>query len=228
MNKRRALVIVTLLLLAGSGLSQAPGSSAGLNELLARLPANSAAIRQDLLELEAADIRALCGMLTEPGPGEDAKARYALHGLAMVLGEPQQAEARGRFIEALAQALVATPAPRDPDFLLAQLQFAGDERVVPAVTALLANERHCGRAAHVLVAVGGEPALAALRQALAAAQGSCRVSIILALGELKDTGSVAVLLTDAAAADETLRAAALHALARSGAPEAKDVLLKAA
>jgi len=220
-----AVPAVLLIVSSMTALVRAEDVSPQLASLLKKLPADSAAIRTELLKLSADDIRALCGMLVEPGTADDNAARYALHGLALAAADPGQDAARETYVKAVAQAFAGRP--RDGAFLIEQLRLLGDPQVVVALAKGLQEERTCDAAARLLATVGGPGAMEALRAALPQARGPGRLSIIQALGALGDAQSVPTLLKDATSSDRELRLTALFALARSGDPQAEPLLQKA-
>jgi HEAT repeat protein len=223
----RLRIAAVALLGAMAASSAAQGPSPRLAQLLGKLPADSPAIAEELLGLNAEDVRTLCDMLAEPGTGDDSKARFALHGLALVVAEPGRQAEREFFIRTLGEALRSDPPPKDGVFLIEQLGVTGDVMARMALIRGLMEDRWCEAAARALVAIGGEEATAALRLSLARMKGHCRVAVIQALGTLGDTQSVGTLLKDAASSDRDLRLAALYALARSGDPAATSTLVKA-
>ena len=219
----------TLALICGAALaSRADEPSPQLKALLAKLPAERLDVRGELLALEPADIRALCGMLVEPGTADDNPARLALHGLALALGDPGQAARRATFVQTLGEVLNGESPPRDGPFVIEQLQLGGGRSAVNALGRTLTHERWCADAARGLAAVGGEQALQVLHAALPSVGADCRPAVIAALGELGDPASATELLKDARSGDRAVRLLTLHALARSGDPQALDTLRQTA
>jgi hypothetical protein len=192
----------TLALVCGAALgSRADEPSPQLKALLARLPAETPEVRTDLLALAPADIRALCGMLVEPGTADDNPARLALHGLALALGDPGQAARRATFVQTLGEVLNGESPPHDGPFVIEQMQLGGGRSAVNALGRTLTHERWCADAARGLAAVGGEQALQVLHAALPTVGADCRPAVIAALGELGDPASVTELLKDARSPD---------------------------
>lgn len=198
-----------------------------LAALLEKLPAESPAIRTELLTLDAADIHTLCEQLVEPGAADDSRARFALHGLAMAVADPGHDAERETFAQTLASVLEAKAVPRDPAFVIEQLQLVNGPLASAALAQALMNERTCSDAARALESLGGETATQAFRAALAQAQGECRIAVINALGALGDSQSVPALAKDVCSDNRELRLAALYALAHSGDPRALDALQQA-
>jgi HEAT repeat protein len=191
-------------------------------------PAATQANAAQLVQLGGDAVKAMCGMLAEPGAGSDGKVRYALDGLAVYVSRPGAEAERTMFVKAVADALPAAQGNDVKQFLIERLQRAGKAESVDAVAAFLADERLCEPAARALQAIAADNARAAIAAALADAKGNNRVTLVAALGNLNCSSSVPAILADARSADTNLRRAALHALAQIGDPSAQAVLARAA
>jgi len=237
--RRRCLTVALCAATAGGALA-APGGDAvsdpAVAALLAKVPADSAVAAADLgRELAAlgpSGVRTLAGLLTEPGTGDDTKARMALHGLALYVAGPGHAAERKTAVAALAAILEADAraaenqpetglGPSAREFLIAQLQIVGDALCVAPLERFLANEQLCEPATRALLAIaergeGAADVAAALRRALPGASGPNQITILDALGTLGDRESVPLLLGAILNEGATCRDAALFALARSG------------
>ena len=227
---RWARWMVALGLLIGSALASTAGA-AELDELLKKTPAETAAAQQqisaELVKLGAPAVARLCAMLTPPEKGGDVAVRYALHAMATYVGVSGSQAERQMFARAMAQAAQSDAPIVVRQFILEELRLAATPDVIAPVAGLLAVPELCDPAARVLVTIGGEGAAAALRQALPGASGASRVTIVKALGDLRDSGAVATLLKDAASDDAVLRHAAFYALGASGDLAAAAVLSRA-
>ena len=233
-------MVMVAALLASIGLAPQAAADpppAPLATLLNKLPGDGPQIRTQLLELEAADIRALCTLVVAPPPpGEtydedtahwDTQARFALHGLALAVGSPDAAAQRTAFAQIIGDVLSATPPPADGVFLIDRLALCDSSESVDVLGDALANEAWFDAAIRALLAIGGPNATRVLREHLDDARGPQRIALIDALSELGDRTAVPTLLADATATDRPLRLAALAALARIGDPRAVRVLLAA-
>lgn len=204
---------------------------ANLNELIQKLPAQDAASRdeifRELVALGPNGVLGLIGMLQEPGKGDDVKARYALHGLALYVARPGAASEKKMFGQALASALSADLPTGVKTFLLQQARIAGGPELVKVLGAHLLDEATCLDAVDALLTIreGVEPLL---RAALGKVQGNSLKAIVQALGTLRDAESVGVLMKLASVQDRDLRLTALYALGNIGDPAAVPVLIKAA
>lgn len=136
---------------------------------------------------------------------KDAAARAALEGrLAAVLKAEASVAAKG--------------------FACRKLMLIGSAAAVPALAALLPDEKlsHMGR--YALEAMPCREAAAAMREALSKVSGNRRVGIINSLGVRRDVESIAALTALLADADEETAAAAAAALGSIGTPAAAAVL----
>lgn len=204
-----------------------PGATTDpLADLLARIPSQSAdaqtKLADELLKLDAAAFKTLCERVVEPGAGDDAKVRMAIHGVVLVAGRPEAQARRGEIEGVLLERLGAKPSPGVQDFLLEQLRFIASPACVSAVSNLLSDETHVTRAAMVLATVGDDSAKLALRSALAAAGEKTRLPILHALGELGDGEALASLAATADPQNVELWRTLLFALAAGGSPAMAD------
>jgi len=224
-----------------------------VKDLVRQFPASEAMAAQEtcarLLEGGKPTINEIIALLCEPGkaPDKDAaelnvKARYALHALAIHAARPGADPERKLLVETLLEALgTQKPAPIK-GFLIRQLQLAAGQDAVGTIAQFLLGPRHmCEYAAQALVAialggkgigatdraVGPQAVADALRSALAKATGPNRLTIIQALGVVRDQKAVPALLKAAADDDRDVRLTALFALANIGDAGSGDILIKA-
>jgi hypothetical protein len=225
---------------AGAPREDTPGSGP-LGTALRDLTSSDAAARRTAFaaveKLGAGPaVESLVMRLAEPGEGDDAAVRVALHGLAVHAARPGSTD-RAAFAAAVAARLGAGsaggPAAGAPAgirrFLIEALQIAGGEEAVPVLVALLADPTLAEPARAALQANPAPAALEALRKKLsdsgaAAAGGALRLGIIHALGAREDAASGDLLLAVATAGEPSARLAAWEALGRIGEPRAEPVL----
>jgi HEAT repeat protein len=191
---------------------------------------DKAAVDQSIAQIEALGpeaVQALVKVLEAPGDIPALKVQYALHALAVHVSRQPDDARRRAFAEALAGAL-APERPKDVlGFILRQLQVAGGaESISPLGKYLLDADVH-EYAAQALVAIG-PGSIAAFRAALPRAEGKLKLTIIQALGTLRDGGSAAAFRQALTDADREIRLAAGWALANLGEASAAEALLKAA
>jgi len=169
----------------------------------------------------------LIDMLVEPGRGDDVKPHYALHCLVVHVGSLGDDKARGE----LAQALASQIGPGRPTgvrkYLIQEVQGIGGAEVAPALAACLGDEALCDDAARALVAIGPAGA-ACLRNALGAAKGPCRLTVVQNLGVLRDAPAADALRQAVGDTSREVRLAAAWGLANLGDAASVDLLLKAA
>jgi len=197
-------------------------------------PVKVQTIDKEKIEKVAADLHkggksailVLIDMLVEPGQGDDMKARYALHCVALHVCKPEiKSTARKEFGEILASKLGGDK-KNVHAFLCQELQWAGGREAAAALGKLLTDEVLCEPAAMALVAIK-DGAIEQFRAALPKAQGKCRLTVIQDLGWLKDEASAPALKAALADQDREIRLAAGWGLANMGDATAVDALLKA-
>jgi len=170
---------------------------------------------------------ALIDMLVEPGRGDDVKARYALHCLAVHMCKSDEEKARRAFARTLASQLGGERPKAVQKYLIQQLQVAGGKEVAAALGKMLEGEELYEPAAQALVAIG-DGAAKHLRKALPKVDGKMKLTIIQNLGVVRDAESVGALKNALGDDDREIRLAAGWALANIGDADSVDLLLKAA
>ena len=159
--------------------------------------------------------------------GPAYRARYVLHGLALHAVRSESPRHRAVVIEAIAARLDGPQSKTIRASLIRTLQTCADRSVLPALAKLLTDPDLCDPAAMAMAAIG-EGASEHLAKALPSAAGRSRLAIIQALGTLKDSRAADALIRIARddASDSDTRLTVLWALARAGAPQAADLLLR--
>jgi hypothetical protein len=173
------------------------------------------------------NIVGLIGMLVEPGQGDDVKAHYALHCLAVYVCRLEDKRHRREFAEALAAQLGGDRPKGVKAYLCQELQVAAGREACPALGKLLVDDDLSEPAAMALTAIG-QGAAEQFRAALPAAKGRQRLTIIQNLGVLRDGASADAMKQALADEDREVRLAAGWGLANLGEPAAVELLLKAA
>jgi len=214
--------------------------SSAISELIGRLPDPDERGLLSNIEKETVDsvvsqiyeggrrsLRALIGLLVEPGRGDDVKPRYALHCLAVRMCRPDEEKARRAFARTLAMQLGGDKPKAVQKYLIRQLQVAGGKEVAAALGKMLQDEELYEPAAQALVAIGNGAA-GQLRNALPKVDGKMKLTIIQNLGVVRDTESVSALRNALDDNDREVRLAAGWALATIGDADSVDLLLKAA
>ncbi len=169
----------------------------------------------------------LIEMLGVPGSGQDVKPHYALRCLANHVLAVKDEGARKELSDALAAALLSDRSNHVKRFLCQELQWAGGEEAVPALGELLLDEELVEAATMALLAIRRDAA-AQFRAALPLAHGRCRLNVIQALGDVKDTESIDSLKSALRDPDRDVRLAAARGLARMGDAGSVDLLINEA
>ena len=162
------------------------------------------------------------------GDPEGITPKYALHGAVLYAGRPGADKARKMVAGALAEQLAKDHSDDMKAFLIRQLQFCGQSAQVPALAKFLGDKTLCEPATQALLALGDKAATAAIRGAMGRAKGKHRVTLLNAVGRLKDKDSAGAARKLASDSDRDVRIAAFYALGNIGDAESAGVLLKAA
>ncbi len=241
---RRAWAAFLLVALIGAPVAlaaeeQPPLPAGALGEIVKRIPAQDAAaaadISRELIKGGAETVKTLVALLAEPGKVDDSKIRYAIHGLALYAaratreGEAPAEPERKMVADSLLAGLAdeARP-PLVRAFLIQQLRFCSAKECCEPLGKLLLDEKLCEDATQTLLSIKGEEAAAALRQALPQAKGACRLTLVQALGILRDAKSADEIAKSVKDENRDIRLAALFALGNLGDPAWTDALTKAA
>jgi hypothetical protein len=151
-------------------------------EILGRFPAQSyeeaEQLGKELVSGGPATVRELVEMVgDEFGAPDGVQPKYALHGLAVYAARPGADDERKMVAETLARELEGEHSDELKAFLCRQLQLCGRTQEIPALARLLSSDRLCEPATQALLAIRGEAALAALRDALPGARGKRQATI---------------------------------------------------
>lgn len=139
-------------------------------------------------------------------------------------------QARSDLAARLAAALPGAAVPEAGEFLMKQLAVIGGEKEVPALAALLSDERLSFMARYALERIPAPAASQALREALSRSAekgGKLAAGLANSLGNRRDPESVPALAALLAAADRELACAAAAALGKIGGEEAARALRRA-
>ena len=225
------LLVTSFFCIVSSPLDAAEGE-APVNDIITQLPkikaADGHALAAVIMQQGAPAIGQICDLLVEPGTGDDTKARFALHGLALYVTRPGAEQERSVFTATLVKALGAEKPVAVKGFLIRQLALAGKDDAVASLSTFI-DETDLGEpAVQALTHIGTPEAAAALVKGLASARGLSRVTLVRALGEMRATAAAAAILPLAESADRDTRHTALFAVANIGEPAAAKTLAKAA
>ena len=166
-------------------------------------------------------------LLVEPGKGDDVKAHFALHVLAVRLAAPGQDRPRAAFARAVASRLGGGAPMGVRKYLIEQLQVAGGRECAPALGKALLDPELCDLAARALAAIrDGAPEQ--LLAALPKVKGPSRLSVLKKLAVLRVPEAGEAFRKALAADDLDLRIAAAWGIARIADASAADALLRCA
>lgn len=168
----------------------------------------------------------LIDMLVEPGKGDDVKPHYALHVLAVHVCKGKDDRARAEFARTVASQLAGRPKGVQR-YLIRQLQVAGGPEVADALGKALLDPDLCEPAAQALLAIGAGAA-EQFRAALPKVKGAGRLTVLQALGVLRDAKSANALRAAAGEGDRDVRLAAVWGLANIGDAASAGLILQAA
>jgi hypothetical protein len=169
----------------------------------------------------------LVGLLVAPGKGDDSKVRYALHALALFVCRSSDRKQRPTFAAALASTLDGDRPADVRAFVVRELQVCGGKDEAHGLGKLLVDRELCEPAAQALLAIK-TGAAEQFRSALPKVEGQQRLTVVQALGVLRDGKSAAALRKLTGDKDRDTRLAALWALASMGDAGSVDALIKAA
>ncbi len=120
----------------------------------------------------------------------------------------------------IAAALASAATPEAKFFLCRQLSIVGGPEQVPALAALLSDEKSVDAARYALERIGGPESKKALRDALPQHTGRTQAGVAISLGMLRDADAAGLLKPLLESNDAAVREAAVFALARIGGAEA--------
>jgi HEAT repeat protein len=225
------LLALLLCVSAASSADAKDGVSGDLDKLMARMPVETAAEKEEIVDamlaLGEAGVRDLCGRIKNQDEPLDGKVCSALFGLVHAAGRTGNEDVRKMVAGVFGEILQSDATIAAKSHLITELRTLGHAESVGPVSALLTNEDLYEQAAQTLVSIDTAEAAAALRMALPNLKGKARITVICALGRMRDRAAVSLLLKEAASADAAIRHAALFALAETGDPSAEAALRKA-
>lgn len=203
-----------------------------IDKMLSRMPLSAGAAGQKqeivggLFKLGEAGVRELCGRLKEePLDGKVCATLFALQHEAC---RPGAEKMRATMENVYGEILRSDASVDVKGHLLTELRTFGRSDSVAPVSRLLSVDELCGSAAQTLVSIGTKDASTALLKALPGMDGEGRVSVINALGRMKNAAVVERIRRDLESENPEIVYATVFALANSGDPAAEDALRAAA
>lgn len=233
--KKLLTILVAAVVIPGAAMAQLDANrtvSTRIADLLAQMPAEDAAqLQRNAEEIAAMGVEGIvqmAGMLTPPGKDDDSRVEYALGGFSFSATEKGNDEWRQLAEKAYCLSLEKAADKDVKAFLIRQLQIVGKEGSIAALQPYLDDERLCDPAARALVQIGTPDAGQALLAALEGSQGTCRLSLVEALGDIQYSEASEAIAVYAESDDEKLRKLALYSLAAIADPASGKTLSRAA
>jgi hypothetical protein len=175
-------------------------------------------------------ITELLGLVREPGDADykNYKAGYVLHGLVILAGRTGQENQRRLLADTLGSQLGSSKHSKAvKGFFIRELRAIGGKEAVSVLGKHLLDDELSSDAALALLTIR-DGAAQQFRDALKKAKGRNRVTMIHALGTLRDGDSAAALKQAMSEQDRDVRRTAAWALANIGEASVADALLKTA
>lgn len=203
-----------------------------ISSLLSQMPAkNAKELTASMNEMAGMGEAGLVEMATKLSPserGDNTGLEYALGSFSYFVMQAGKEDLRQMSARAYCQALEKLTDKENKEFIIRQLQRIGKDEAVPCLQAYLQDERLCDPTARALIKVNSPAANTALLNALQSAQGSCRLSLVEALGDSRHKEAIAAITPLVSNEDQKLKKLVLYALANIADPSSETVLTKAA
>jgi len=201
-------------------------------DLLAQMPATNQAYLNTLMTAMADfgedGLVQMAGMLTPSGKGNDTGVRFAMGGFSKFVTAAGRENNRLLCQRAWCRALEAAEDPEIKAFLIALIQQVGNEDAVPFLATYLVSDQLSDPAAKALATINTPEAGNALLQSLDKAQGTERISVVEALGDMGFSSALASITPLCSSPDINLKKVALYALAKIGSPQSAKIMYNAA
>lgn len=227
----RKIYIVIAFLLTFTISVKAQKTDDHISAILDKEPANKAselnANATATAALGEAGIIDMLGMLQPSGQGDNTKIFDAISGFSFYATQNGKDALRTTAVKAYGKALLKVSDKENQAFIISQLQIVGKDDAIITLKNYLNDERLCDPAARALVKINSPVAKAALLEALKGSAGSCRLSLVEALGDSHNkmaVKSISALI----GSDKTLTKVAFYALANIADPISINLMANAA
>lgn len=174
-------------------------------------------------------VRTLLALVHDPTglKFKNFKAEYLLHAVCVYVCSPGREAHRTMVAEVLCSQIgESNPSLWRRGCFIRELHVMAGKEAVAALGEQLLNEDLCETAAQALLAIG-DGAAAQFRTALPRVRGKSQLTIVQALGVLRDAESLGALKAAAASPKREIRMAAVWGLGNIGDASAADVVIKA-
>lgn len=235
--KKLLFTLLTIAMCASTPMAQAHKDQRTLTtkiaDLMAQMPAEDAvAFTSAMKQMGAMGEKGLVNivvMLAPPGKGDNTHAEYAINGFSYYVTQPGRENWRKMSERAMCEALTKVQDKINKAFIISQLQIvAQSDAAVSALIPYLNDEQLCDPAARALTTINSSAAKNALLKAVSNLAGTCRLSVVKALGDSRFAAAVPSITKLADSKDLMLRKVALNALANIGNPSSASLLGNAA
>ena len=234
MNRIKKLLTLTVLVLIGTAVSAQDVRTleTKVADLLARMPADNLALASRLME----DMYALgdegramvCEQIVPAGKGDDLRARYAVASLTAHLSKDSD-DTRKRAWESQCIQFMKSAGDREVrSFFMRQLSLTGSDMAVTALSDYVSSPEICDDAVIVLQSIGSKAAASLLYSSLSEVECPCAAQVMVALAATHPGSATDIYMKRYLGGNDAEKAAALLAIASTGAPEAYDILVDAA
>lgn len=234
MNRIRTLLTVTALVLVSTAVTAQDVRTLGTKvaDLLARMPADNlelaSRLMEDMYALGDEGRAMICGQIVPAGTGDDLRARYAVSSLtAHLSGDKDDARKKAWENQCIHFMKIATDR-EVRSFFMRQLNLVGSDLAVEALADYVSSPEMCDDAVMVLQSVGSVAAASLLYSSLGSGNCPCAAQVMVALAETHPGKATDIYMQWYNGGTPAEKAAALYAIASTGAPEAGDILLNAA
>lgn len=182
---------------------------------------------KEALERPTDNVVGIIAQIADTDAGKDYRARYLLHGIVTVAGNPGNEAKLEEVVTAIASQLQADRVKAVKGFLIRELRFCATPSAAKAIAPFLTDADLCSDAANALrsIKVG---ATALLVAALPKANGACKTELIHALAALGEPEGLAAIQGALNDPEQNTRLAAAWGIAQLADASSADALLKAA
>ncbi|MDB5134482.1 MAG: hypothetical protein JWP37_1085 [Mucilaginibacter sp.] len=226
----RKIFIAIAFLFTFAALAKAQQTDSRISAILEKEPANNAkdlnANATAIAQLGENGIVNMLVMLQPSGQGDNTKIFDAISGFSFYVTQKSKEAWRAMAVGAYGKALSKVSDKENQAFIISQLQIAGKDDATISLKKYLNDERLCDPAARTLVKINSPAAKAALLQALKSSQGSCRLTLVEALGDSHNVAAVKSI-SSVIGNDKKLKVA-LYALANIADPISINLMANAA
>lgn len=214
---------------AAESITNQVDTSLQVDQIIAAFPVDSGAKAEEqyrkILAGGKGMVEVLCSRVKPAAAGgNDARVRFAVHGLAHCVARPGTEDQRHVVATVLAEGLGSAATDDVRDFFAEQLRFVADNSSISPVARLLLDARTVNRAAAIMITLGTRPAEGALLDALCKADPRCESAIIQALGDMGSKNCVKQCASRLDSTNALIRSEALRAIVRSGTAKAGEIL----